>query len=118
MKNGEHVSSKCMAPSEYEKRKLWFGESVGSSKEKKYQLLCISISMVLLTIITIESIWISWLYTNYNDRDTSNRLSQGIDLIAQLNISLLEKEREMENLNTKISFCKKTYLNYYTYDIR
>ncbi|CAF1093270.1 unnamed protein product [Adineta ricciae] len=104
MENDKHLDSKCMAPGEYVKRKICFGESVGSSKEKKYQLLCISISMVLLAIITIESIWICWLYIKYDGRHTRNHLLQDIDRIAQLNRSLLEKEREMESLNTNVSW--------------
>ena len=109
MKNDEHVSSKCMAPSEYEKRKLWFGESVGSSKEKKYQLLCISISMILLAIVIAEGFWINQLHKKYDDKDMRS-LSQGNrELIAELNRSLLEKEAGIEKLSTSLKLCKKTY---------
>ncbi|CAF1083747.1 unnamed protein product [Adineta ricciae] len=103
MGNDNHLDSKYMAPGEYVKRKLCFGESVGSSKEKKYQLLCISISIVLLAIITIESIWIFWLYIKYDDTHTRNHLLQDINRIAQLNRSLLEKETEMTNLTANVS---------------
>ncbi|CAF1086489.1 unnamed protein product [Adineta ricciae] len=100
--NGKNLNSKCMAPGEYVKRKLCFGESVGSSKEKKYQLLCISISMVLLAIVIAESFWIIHLYKKYDDKDTQSLSRENIGRIAQLNRSLLEKNEGIKKLSTSL----------------
>ncbi|CAF1083634.1 unnamed protein product [Adineta ricciae] len=102
MGNDNHLDSKYMAPGEYMKRKLCFGESVGSSKEKKYQLLCISISIVLLAIVIAESFWIIRLYKKYDDKDTQSLSRENTDRIAQLNRSLLEKKQGIEKLNNSL----------------